>query len=155
MSPADNPQHIVSIVSSGWFRATSSSKWWESVIRRASESLFPRTPLLHCFGEREEPAFSPRTHLNPSESSRTLSTRQSLPITLASLPVMASLVRPHKRPYQCVTTFRHTLGKWYPSPEWNGRAISCTRSRTVSCASGVRDRSTGEVVADVSMRKLQ
>ena len=101
------------------------------------------------------PSAVPRTHLNPSEPSRALSTRQNLPIVLVPLPVKASLARFHKCPYQYVTAFRHTPGKAYPSPEWNGRAASCSRSRTVSCASGGRDRSTGEVVADVSMRKRQ
>jgi hypothetical protein len=53
---------------------------------------------------------------------------------------------------QCVTTFRHTAGKSYPSPEWYGRAASCTRSRTASCAMVERDRSTGAADADVSVR---
>jgi hypothetical protein len=53
---------------------------------------------------------------------------------------------------QCVTAFRHTAGKSYPSPDRNGRAASCTCSRTLSCSSGGRDRRTGEADAAVSVR---
>ena len=56
---------------------------------------------------------------------------------------------------QHVTAFRHTAGKSYPSPEWNGRAARCTCSRTVSCASGERVCSTGEKDPAASVRKRQ
>jgi hypothetical protein len=53
---------------------------------------------------------------------------------------------------QCVTAFRQTAGKSYPSPDRNGRAISCTCSRTLACSSGGSDRRTREEDAEVSVR---
>ena len=53
---------------------------------------------------------------------------------------------------QRVTAFRQTAGKSYPSPDRNGRATSCTCSRTLACSSGGSDRRTGEMDADVSVR---
>ena len=53
---------------------------------------------------------------------------------------------------QCVTAFRQTAGKSYPSPDWNGRATSSNCSRTLACSSEGSDRRTCEEDADVSVR---
>src|SRR5215211_1511208 len=60
-----------------------------SVLRRSPVSRIS-TPFLSKF---ITPSSRSRIHLNASASSRALSTRQRLPITLAPLPMTASLAR--------------------------------------------------------------
>jgi len=52
---------------------------------------------------------------------------------------------------QYVTALRHTAGKSYPSPDWNGRAASCTCSRTVFCTSGAVIEVSGEPEMEVAL----